>query len=742
MRLTLRTLLAYLDDTLEPNEIKEMGQKVAESDAAQELVARIKQVMRRRRLTTPPAGGPNSKFDANSIAEYLDNELSSELVSELEKTCLESDVHLAEVASCHQILTLVLGEPALVPPTARERMYGLVKGPEAMPFRKARLRDGNGEGEGERDHDDFLLAGLPASRGWLLWALPLAAVLVLAALAFAIWQALPPAPAPAVAAVTPPSTPVAGPPDGNKPAPVVPAPEQPHDKPMTDAPMNPPPMNPPMNPPDMNPPMNPPAAGQQDERPQPPSKVRAVVGAYLPPQRGESSILIQRQADQPGWKRLPPTGRTDVFSVDDLVSLPGYNSELALGADHGVHLLLHGHVPQFAVRSAVDYLRERADALPGYPPAPGINMDYLMESAVQLHQPPPGFDADVTLDRGRIYLSSRRPADKEPAKVRLRFGDEVWDLTLTNNDRGEAEVGVDLIQTYDGDVNYNDEPPLRALDLVVLSGAVGFKMANTDNRPATVLAPRGFVLWNNKSGVAIGPQPVLQPDWPAVQLVWSKAPPVGASQEERDAIAQMREALDNLSMLMTDKKTVEDALLEARPEKAAEKPMLRTLAIYCYGATDDVERALDVLCTDESDAHSPDRSAAVVTLRQWVGRDKANGARLYNESKGSGELKDSRHFSLADAKNIFVLLHSFAASAFRQQATFDLLTSLLQNKQLAIRELAYWHLLKLSAGARVALPAYNAAWVGEKLDRAVGDWKDLVKRGELPPPLPTAPPKP
>src|SRR5205814_4001393 len=162
---------AYLDDTLEPHEIKEIGLKVAESDAAQELVARIKQVTRRRRLTTPPPGGPNAKFDANTIAEYLDNELSSELVSELEKTCLESDVHLAEVASCHQILTLVLGEPALVPPTARERMYGLVMGREAIPFRKARGRDGAaGDADAlERDSDDPLLPGLPTSRGWLLW---------------------------------------------------------------------------------------------------------------------------------------------------------------------------------------------------------------------------------------------------------------------------------------------------------------------------------------------------------------------------------------------------------------------------------------------------------------------------------------------------------------------------------------------------------------------------------------------
>src|SRR5207248_3058204 len=78
VRLTLRTLLAYLDDQLEPAEIKRIGQKVAESDAAQELIARIKQVTRRRRLTTPTDGGAGERFDANIGAAYLDSELPAE----------------------------------------------------------------------------------------------------------------------------------------------------------------------------------------------------------------------------------------------------------------------------------------------------------------------------------------------------------------------------------------------------------------------------------------------------------------------------------------------------------------------------------------------------------------------------------------------------------------------------------------------------------------------------------------
>src|SRR5262245_23574266 len=50
LRLTLRTLLAYLDDTLPPAQSKQIGEKVAESEFAQQTVERIKTVTRRRRL--------------------------------------------------------------------------------------------------------------------------------------------------------------------------------------------------------------------------------------------------------------------------------------------------------------------------------------------------------------------------------------------------------------------------------------------------------------------------------------------------------------------------------------------------------------------------------------------------------------------------------------------------------------------------------------------------------------------
>src|SRR6185295_14479332 len=110
---------------------REIAPKVAESDVARELIDRIRRVMRRRSLTIP------DKADPNIVAEYLDNDLSGEKLAEVEEQALHSDVHLAEIAACHQLLTLITTEPAHVPPTARQRMYGLVKGPEADPNRVA-----------------------------------------------------------------------------------------------------------------------------------------------------------------------------------------------------------------------------------------------------------------------------------------------------------------------------------------------------------------------------------------------------------------------------------------------------------------------------------------------------------------------------------------------------------------------------------------------------------------------------
>ncbi len=138
MRLTLRTLLAYVDDILEPEDHEDLGKKIESSDFATELIHRSRDTVRRLRLGAPAVLAEDSQdvlgdeadtADANTVSEYLDNTLSPERVAEFERICLEpgteADMHLAEVASCHHVLTMVLGEPAEIETSIRDRMYRL-----------------------------------------------------------------------------------------------------------------------------------------------------------------------------------------------------------------------------------------------------------------------------------------------------------------------------------------------------------------------------------------------------------------------------------------------------------------------------------------------------------------------------------------------------------------------------------------------------------------------------------------
>ena len=126
MRLTLRTLLAYLDDTLEPQDAETLREKLQQSSYATQLVQRI-----RASLSDPTLSAPNPESvhpieEPNMMSDYLDSTLSPEQITEIEKACLESPAHLAEAAACHQILTMVIGQPANVSQPLRDRVLAMV----------------------------------------------------------------------------------------------------------------------------------------------------------------------------------------------------------------------------------------------------------------------------------------------------------------------------------------------------------------------------------------------------------------------------------------------------------------------------------------------------------------------------------------------------------------------------------------------------------------------------------------
>lgn len=697
MRLTLRTLLAYLDDTLDASEIKEIGEKVAESDAAQELIARIKQVTRRRRLTVPPPSGPEAT-DPNDVAEYLDNVLSADKVAELEKVALESDVHLAEIAASHQILTLVLGEPALVPPKARERMYGLVRGREAIPYRKAQTPK-KANKEMIEDEEELAL-----SSGWLRWVLPVAASLLVALLALAVYQVLPEGkPRDTRLASTDPGKQKPGEDPARDPEPPSKDKEKEkgEEKPVGSGKEKEPvkekeketekekptvPVTPPSTPVEQNPAVV--------ERTAPPSTNRVAVGNYVGGLSGLPTALLYRGEGNEAWERYG-VGNT-VHSKDTLLALPGFASGIRTRT--GVMLLLRGHIREFTIAPI---------------------MDYLMESAVVLHENAK-FDLDLTLLRGRIYLTNRKASG--PAKIRLRFESEVWDLTLgAPGDR----VAVDLTRSYSPLINYRQgEEPRAQCYLALLQGEAEIKIDAYHTYNVEVESPKWARMeWDSFTRTR-GP---IKEDKQPLALSEQPPSPELLTEARREGLRRMQAALKDLEVLLGTKKATEVALKELLERK---DPAARVLAIYGLTAIDAIGTVIDVL-GDEDPNHFLDREAAFYSLQRWVARSANNSKQLYDEKTGTGILIEKK-YRKGEAETVLQLLHPLLAEDLSKAETYEALAQCLKHRKVAIAELGFWHLVWLSGG--VKLPTgFNAALPQEDREKYAAQIHTLIEKKQLPP---------
>jgi hypothetical protein len=742
VRLTLRTLLAYLDDTLEPAQAKLIGQKVAESDTAQELIARIKQVTRRRRLTVPPPTGPGGRLDPNTVAEYLDNALSADQTAEVEQVALGSDVHLADIAACHQILTLVLGEPVLIPPSSRQRMYGLVKGREAIPFRRP---PGAGEGPAEpeaapdQETDETLRLGLPAYRSRGSWSSQLAVIGGAAAAALllilAIWQALrstsPPAEqtSPVVAenqttrrtekarthriedtakAANPSSSGATGTtPKGTsgttpkaKPATTV---KQGNEEPVTK-------------------PGNKGTTGKE-KNPVPPdvtvaspsTKVRPV-GEFVPV-KSEPSLLVQ-QGTKNSW-RILNADTPALVTGQPLVSLPGCTSDTKLKS--GLHLKLQGVLPE-------QFL---------FPPPKTMS-----ESRLVLHDNSE-FAADLTLQRGRIILSNPRLED---LTVRLRVDNptnpdlrEVWDMTLTGPG---TRVLVDLWHLFplqeqaESPDDPNRKGPIAFLEIAILNGGISLTH-DKEKKRMEHKGPQGWLRWNSRQGTDQLTKLDEDVTWfksnPSLPPIPPDLPPAERKQSEkirtamvknldnllkaRDAFVQELAKGDNLEVSL-------DNILKNSPNKEE-----HVLVVRSYGALDDLPDLVDAL---DNEDQAQVRLSAIATLRVWIADARDNETKLVKVLKAKG-------YSKAMPEHLLRLLHYFTPQQAIDPVTFDFLIAHLNDRKIALRELAREHLYGLDPMDGAKIP-YRADGSETQRERAQQAWSRLLERGQLPP-RPMGPPQ-
>ncbi len=688
MRLTLRTLLAYLDDTLEPAQAKLIGQKIAESEQARDIIKLIQQVTRRRRITTPPDSGPGSKLDPNTLGEYLDNVLAPEQAAEVEEICLSSDPHLAEIAACHQILSLILGEPALVPPSANQRMYGLVKGPEAIPFRKPASVASRNEPEVAegREVDDTLRLGMaPVSgknKGNPL-ALIVAGLAAACLLVVAVWQILNER-AEKLAVPTSNNNQVAqADPNKGKPPPIDDNKDKGDEK-----------------------------KDNKDEKvdekkdenkdlPEVKLPPSAVDVPWAPPSAAvlpagkvvsdtkDPALLLHQIADQMEWQRIGPKN-PEVSTGRPLVSLPAANSVIEL--NKGLKLTLVGSLPELH-----------------FPPP------LLYESAVELHAHDQ-LDLDLTLRRGRIRVIT----PDRPARIRVRFDNptqpnqhDYFDISLQTPG---AEVLLERWFSWPANEKFFKDPkaadrkgPVAEMTCFALSGSVLFK--HHDVPPHTLGAPPGNVLvyWNSLKGLE---KPVAFKALPDGLKSYHPLPP-GVDARVRSEPLRAR---DDLHKHLLDK-AVDVALAESLK---APDPALRRLACCSLGALDELSPLLEQL---EQEAAPDLRGVAVVVLRNWIAVGRDHEYKVY-------DLLKTKYRSV-EAESIVSLLHDFSAKDLMNPDTYDLLIHNLDHPQLPVRELAAWHLYTIvPAGQKIR---YSAAADAAARRQAQMSWRALIPPGQLPP---------
>jgi hypothetical protein len=461
---------------------------------------------------------------------------------------------------------------------------------------------------------------------------------------------------------------------------------------------------PPPKPPDKGPPERPPPREAPDKRPAErpserrgsPSRARVVLGRYEAPAGArQPSLLVSRPAGKDeGFKPVPAGGQ--VFSADSLVSLPGFQSEVRL--ESGVGVVLHGHLRE--------YSRHQEQSL-------------LMESGLVLHKNP-AFDADLTLDRGRIYVSNRKSTGA--VKVRLRFDKEVWDLTLSEPG-SEAMLELFRTYTYTPEINWKaGEEPFTRVFFCLTRGEAELRL-NTSLVHGLKAPPGECGLgWDNLTTGVRGPQRMKE-----VPEIWHKDPP------GNELAAKMTVALKDLTVRLAGKKRLGVVLREGLEQENLQS---RLLALYCLKAVDDVERLLEALGDDEP-THTTDRDTAVFALQRWLARGPGQANLLYDKKKLTGYLIDLK-YRKADAEKVLDLLYDLPPSGWRRPETFEYLANALESPRVAIAELAFWHLRRLAG--KVKLPLFNAAAPLEDRRKAADEVRKLIASGKLPPPAPKAEP--
>lgn len=700
MRLTLRTLLAYLDDILEPADAKEIGGKIAESPVAAAMAERVREVMRRRRITAPELTGPGSGPDPNLVAEYLDNTLAPESVADIERICLDSDMHLAEVAGCHQILTIVLGEPVDIPPTMRERMYALGAVPASEseagttgartpvpPATADTRRTAAAAAASVQPGEDSFPQQLPEYlRRRPLWRrlAPLAVVVGLAAwLGLVLTDQNFRTPI-RTGVSTPPAVPSTEVPEADVPgggaapgdqrlAATAPGIEQDQLEPAVPVVVAPSPN--PQPPPDVPEPViePPPPAVATTEPPAeaalPPDAGAAVPVEAAPPAVAEHApqimytsvegIALRYQPEMNDWTVL--ARRALVHPSEWIGSPEPFSTRLDVG------------------RSALTL---------------SVNAGSIVQSVAPLE----GTLTALVVDRGRVglYRPAGPDAAPEPVKVGLHIGDFQFELELLEPG---TLCGVEVLLRQPSGISETPADPPFDGGIFVVAGAATLTV---NGERLALSRENGWLPWP-ATNTAWQPGPLLsnpqwltpdEPEWPAVRQTYAKL-------YER-AFPLDQPVSVSIPAIVKDRRA-----------------QISQYAVQTLALTQNIPQLLRALQADHDDA----RQAAIVGLREWLPRAPENANILREEL--------NRYYRDSEVDPLYELLWGYSPDDLRKTDVSRRLIDWLSHDNLAIRELA---IFQIRTGTNRPTDYHPLATPVQR-QAAIGRLQDQVRRlGALLPP--------
>lgn len=700
MRLTLRGLLAYLDDRLDPAIAAQVGDYISEHDKLRQLTDRIKRVIRRRRLSTPDVAEKQElpvhhQDDPNAVAAYLDGRLTEEQEAEFEEICLDTDIYLAEVSSVHQIMTFG-NESLKIPPLATQRMVNLVKGPEAQPLkvvpREARqskppLWDVSDSAPAHEDENQALLEPLYHNileTPWRRGLLSVAAILLTTFVGFIIysipWNKLPSATT--VAEVQP-----------TVPAEIAPLAAIPLEK-------------------------------APDEKAAVPKVPVAVANPAVRPAvriEGFWPVVVISSETQPAWQAAAAlvTNTTGMLAarpalplntllglgeetrtVDTLVPLPVLanakprvaaaerNSHVPVainGVDTAGMFLQQNPAGDWRIIKPQGQLmsNELLQALPGYTGNiampngvriillgqfhPNLQANPFGEAVAELH-PTNEADADMTLHRGRFVIIGRT-AKQVPALVRLRYQGQTWEISLPTG----SEVGIQA----GSQVVAGDGPWVLQQSLEIMASRGKVEVKHLDQ--AASLTPRQRLLWN--SGMTEN-QAVVQTEVAEVH-VWL-ARYQTAPKEAVDSLVGLRSRTH--AKLQKDSKDMNWFSLACDETIEEGKLIERQAALLALSA---IDRLQPIIALQNDTNANGRRKYSHEVIHYWLNQDANRAQQLIDQLKEAGYSED-------EAK---LLLTLYRGTTQATPATIQALLTDMAHPRVAIREQA-WQVLTAIAPER------------------------------------------